>query len=295
MPSRPSRRSTAPTMPSKGSNSGRLSSVEASLLVPNTLLRQTLSYRHVHPVWTLDFGSPISTDAHLQSVSRRVAREQSQHQLTFLQALDQVQGSLDGLMSGCQRSKAAVAGAQESTAGLLAETERLQLELAANEKRSSLVQRFLEQYQLSPAEVEALQVQILNDFSADRLWRHRAEEDGLVLVAPVPIVDYGTQSMQTDRELMHHTEDLQSILQSSSIGKEFFEALSRVRSIHANCKALLRTHHQRAGLELMDAMSAHQEGAYERLCRQISRPPLLACKRAAWFEVLVARLICNVL
>ena len=47
----------------------------------------------------------------------------------------------------------------------------------------------------------------------------------------------------------------------------FFAALSRVRAIHDNCRQLLRTHHQRAGLELMDLMAAHQESAYERLCR----------------------------
>lgn len=40
-----------------------------------------------------------------------------------------------------------------------------------------------------------------------------------------------------------------------------------MRSIHDNCRALLRTHHQRAGLELMDLMANYQETAYERLCR----------------------------
>jgi hypothetical protein len=34
-----------------------------------------------------------------------------------------------------------------------------------------------------------------------------------------------------------------------------------------SCRGLLRTTHQRAGLELMDQMSAHQEAAYEHLCR----------------------------
>ena len=49
----------------------------------------------------------------------------------------------------------------------------------------------------------------------------------------------------------------------------FFDALGRVAAIHANCRALLRRHHQRAGLELMDAMALYQEGAYERLCRWV--------------------------
>lgn len=55
--------------------------------------------------------------------------------------------------------------------------------------------------------------------------------------------------------------------QAEQIGESFFGALERVRAIHANCRNLLRTHHQRAGLELMDAMSNYQETAYERLCR----------------------------
>ena len=33
------------------------------------------------------------------------------------------------------------------------------------------------------------------------------------------------------------------------------------------CKLLLRTQHQRAGLEIMDAMNMHQEAAYRRLYR----------------------------
>jgi len=56
-------------------------------------------------------------------------------------------------------------------------------------------------------------------------------------------------------------------LQSEDVGPAFFAALSRVRHIHDNCRALLRTHHQRAGLELMDLMASYQEAAYERLCR----------------------------
>ncbi|WOK99927.1 conserved oligomeric Golgi complex subunit 6 [Canna indica] len=58
-------------------------------------------------------------------------------------------------------------------------------------------------------------------------------------------------------------------LREEEIGESFFKALMHVQEIHANCKILLRTHHQRAGLELMDMMSVYQEGAYERLCRWV--------------------------
>ncbi|XP_057964103.1 conserved oligomeric Golgi complex subunit 6 [Malania oleifera] len=58
-------------------------------------------------------------------------------------------------------------------------------------------------------------------------------------------------------------------LREEDLSEDFFKALSHVQEIHANCKILLRTHHQRAGLELMDMMAVYQEGAYERLCRWV--------------------------
>ncbi|KAK9095610.1 hypothetical protein Scep_027079 [Stephania cephalantha] len=58
-------------------------------------------------------------------------------------------------------------------------------------------------------------------------------------------------------------------LREEDLSENFFKALSHVQEIHANCKILLRTHHQRAGLELMDMMAVYQEGAYERLCRWV--------------------------
>lgn len=60
-----------------------------------------------------------------------------------------------------------------------------------------------------------------------------------------------------------------SALREEELNDAFFKALARVQEIHANCKVLLRTHHQRAGLELMDMMAVYQEGAYERLCRWV--------------------------
>ncbi|KAB5574564.1 hypothetical protein DKX38_001758 [Salix brachista] len=46
-------------------------------------------------------------------------------------------------------------------------------------------------------------------------------------------------------------------LRDEDLNDNFFKALSHVQQIHANCKVLLRTHHQRAGLELMDMMANH--------------------------------------
>lgn len=58
-------------------------------------------------------------------------------------------------------------------------------------------------------------------------------------------------------------------LRHEDLNENFFKALCHVQEIHANCKTLLRTHHQRAGLELMDMMAVYQEAAYERLCRWV--------------------------
>lgn len=56
---------------------------------------------------------------------------------------------------------------------------------------------------------------------------------------------------------------------NNTISPHFFKALSRVQTVHANCRMLLRSNHRRAGLELMDRMSNLQEKAYENLCRWV--------------------------
>jgi len=49
----------------------------------------------------------------------------------------------------------------------------------------------------------------------------------------------------------------------------FFSSLEQLQSIQAQCQSLLRDHHQRAGLEIMDKMSMQLEAAYERLYRWV--------------------------
>ncbi|KAL3852068.1 hypothetical protein ACJMK2_015756 [Sinanodonta woodiana] len=54
---------------------------------------------------------------------------------------------------------------------------------------------------------------------------------------------------------------------SGALSQDFFQALARVKQIHNDCKVLLRTNHQTAGLEIMESMALHQETAFERLYR----------------------------
>ncbi|KAG5003399.1 hypothetical protein JHK86_027538 [Glycine max] len=67
----------------------------------------------------------------------------------------------------------------------------------------------------------------------------------------------------------HCRSSVINVHREEELNENFFKELSHVQEIHANCKVLLRTHHQRAGLELMDMMVVYQEGAYERLCRWV--------------------------
>lgn len=74
------------------------------------------------------------------------------------QALDDVQSEMDALTTGCAAINAALAADRSSSADFLRESDRLQHELATSQKRSTLVQSFFKQYQLSAAEITALQV-----------------------------------------------------------------------------------------------------------------------------------------
>ncbi|GAB1609233.1 conserved oligomeric Golgi complex subunit 6-like [Argonauta hians] len=54
---------------------------------------------------------------------------------------------------------------------------------------------------------------------------------------------------------------------TTGLHKDFFKVLARVKQIHMDCKVLLRTNQQTAGLEIMESMALQQESAYERLYR----------------------------
>ena len=74
------------------------------------------------------------------------------------QALDVVQADLDSLSECCGRITGVLASTRHASADLLDETAKLRRLLEGSLHRSQLVDRFLEQYQLSHDEVYALQV-----------------------------------------------------------------------------------------------------------------------------------------
>ena len=75
-----------------------------------------------------------------------------------MQALDAVQLDLDSLAGDCTHINGALAGAKAASADMAADTEHVSRQLAASQLRSRLAEQFLQQYQLSPEEVAALQV-----------------------------------------------------------------------------------------------------------------------------------------
>lgn len=64
-------------------------------------------------------------------------------------------------------------------------------------------------------------------------------------------------------------EEVQALRTSKDgvIKDEFFKALARTKEIHQDCKALLRSKQQTAGLEIMESMAILQETGYEKLYR----------------------------
>ena len=72
--------------------------------------------------------------------------------------MDSVQGHLDVLSSSCSSISQVLSSTKQATAPLIADMERLQKDLDIVENKGELIKDFLEQYQLAPEEVSALQV-----------------------------------------------------------------------------------------------------------------------------------------
>jgi len=65
------------------------------------------------------------------------------------------------------------------------------------------------------------------------------------------------------------TENELNCLKAPEITEGFFQVLKRIQRIQEDCKMLLRTQQQSAGVEILDEMSLHSDAAYRRLYRWI--------------------------
>lgn len=92
-----------------------------------------------------------------------------------------MQCELDGLAEGCGRISGALAAARGASAELLGAAERVVRDLATSRTRSALVEQFLQQYQLAPGEVAALQAR-----------RPSRLASGPACSSLLPIADLGT-------------------------------------------------------------------------------------------------------
>lgn len=63
--------------------------------------------------------------------------------------------------------------------------------------------------------------------------------------------------------------ELNRLRSTVPLDEKFFETLNKIQKIQTQCKLLLRTQHQSAGLEIMDVMALHQQTAYDKLYRWV--------------------------
>jgi hypothetical protein len=124
------------------------------------------------------------------------------------QQLASVTAQISALNDSCEEIGASLSSAKRQTEGLLIESERLQNDETRIVIRQRVVDSFLEKFQLT-----------------------RAEEDAL---------------------------------QQSNIDEGFLGVLDRLKQIRTDSQQLLRTKHQRAGLELKDTIDQQQQAAIER-------------------------------
>jgi hypothetical protein len=59
------------------------------------------------------------------------------------------------------------------------------------------------------------------------------------------------------------------VLKEGVINEAFFDALRRVQVVHGNCRSLGLSYHHKAGLELLDELSALQDEAFKHVCSWI--------------------------
>ena len=181
---------------------------------------------------------PENTPAARRGLRRSVERHGLEINREYLVASNQAQealravdGQLARLLDSCDRIGGALERTRERTGALLRETAELDAAIASVEEKKRIVATFAVDFQLTDEDVAALE--------------GRPGDVG------------------------HADERADTSSASGALSDAFFDALDRARTIHGNCRALLQTRHQRAGLDLMDQMAAYQERAHERLCRWV--------------------------
>ena len=179
-------------------------------------------------------GLRRSIERHGLEINREYLKASNEAQ----EALKAVDGQLERLLESCDTISGALERTRKKTGALLRETAELDAEIAAVEEKKKIIATFAVDFQLADEDVAALE------------GRTSAPDLGSAPAVP---------SSTSGHEVKPPVE----------ITDAFFDALDRARAVQGNCRRLLRTRHQRAGLELMDQMASYQERAHERLCRWV--------------------------
>ncbi|KAJ3411549.1 Golgi transport complex subunit 6 [Chytridiales sp. JEL 0842] len=141
--------------------------------------------------------------------------------------------------------------------------------------------KFLDSFDIVNQQMKAVEQQVMeiNECCAEMQRKlNTAQNDTATLIKQTEELKFKSAKM-TVREGLASTfinrflpSDLElQILsgQTGEIGDEFLAALNRLHEISEDCKALLITENQRAGLEIMETVSGYQEKAYDRLFRWV--------------------------
>ncbi|XP_054707381.1 conserved oligomeric Golgi complex subunit 6-like [Uloborus diversus] len=149
------------------------------------------------------------------------------------------------------------------------------------EKRSLKVnEEFLDSFRDMKEALDSLyeDVAAMNECCCDmmnRLKSTKAQTHDLInettkLQAESQKIQMKQEVTQAFLDTFHLKADEIKVLRGTRDGgldENFFSALAKVKKIHNNCKALLRSSQQTAGIEIMESMALQQEAAYERLYR----------------------------
>jgi conserved oligomeric Golgi complex subunit 6 len=174
----------------------------------------------------------------------------------FIHASDQTQVQLKSVEEKLEQLTQCVDAIEDSlerksshTVQLLRETEHAKNDLEKIKSRQKVIDIFMRDYQLKEQELIAL----------------KDDSDELLLLTTTTARNEENNKTTVKTTISHN----QHQSQSRAITPLFYKALKRVKQIHKNCAHLLRTQHQRSGLELMDVMSGHMDQAHEKLCRWV--------------------------
>ncbi|XP_050411932.1 conserved oligomeric Golgi complex subunit 6 [Patella vulgata] len=149
------------------------------------------------------------------------------------------------------------------------------------EKRSLAInEEFLQSFQAVKEQLDSVysDVKEMNECCQDMTNRLKAAKDQTHdLISQTTTLHAESQKLQMKSQVADaflnkfqlKSEEAKIIrgTRDGALHPEFFNALARVKQIHSDCKFLLRTNQQTAGLEIMESMALHQESAYERLYR----------------------------